>query len=59
MSNMEEVEAAEARMNTAKDALMKYIEDGRVIDRQRHKILLARMKKTQVEFLKAVADIGK
>ena len=33
MSTREEVEAAEAKMNAAKDALLKYIEARQAIDR--------------------------
>jgi len=41
---MEEVEAAEARMNAAKDALMSYIESEDAIDRDRHQRLVAQLK---------------
>ena len=58
MSDMEEVEAAEARMNEAKDALLKYIETGKAIDRERHARLVARLKKAQAEFLKVVEELG-
>jgi hypothetical protein len=58
VSTMEEVEAAEARMNSAKDALMSYIEKGKAIDRDRHRRLVARLKKAQAEFLKAISELG-
>jgi len=44
VSSMEEVEAAEARMNAAKDALMSYIESEDAIDRDRHQRLVAQLK---------------
>ena len=58
MSSMEEVEAAEAKMNAAKDALLNYIESGNAIDRERHRRLVAQLKKAQAEFLRAVSDLG-
>jgi len=58
MSNMEEVEAAEAKMNAAKDALLNYIEGREAIDRDRHRRLLAQLKKTQAEFLRAISELG-
>jgi len=59
MSDMEEVEAAEAKMNAAKDALLKYIEKRESIDRERHARLLARVKKAQAEFLKVLSQLGR
>jgi hypothetical protein len=41
VSNMEEVEAAEAKMNATKDALLNYIEGRETIDRDRHRRLVA------------------
>ena len=58
MSTMEEVEAAEAKMNAAKDALLKYIEGRQAIDRDRHQRLVAQLKKAQAEFLKAISELG-
>ena len=58
MSNMEEVEAAEAKMNGAKDALLNYIEGREAIDRERHRRLLAKLKKAQADFLKAISELG-
>ena len=58
MSNMEDVEAAEARMNKAKDALLKYIERRESIDRDRHARLLAQVKNAQAEFLKVLSELG-
>lgn len=57
MSNMEEVEAAEARMNAAKDALLNYIEERKAIDHDHHLRLVARLKKAQGDFLKAISEL--
>jgi hypothetical protein len=54
---MEEVEAAEARMNRAKDALLSYIESEDAIDHDRHQRLVAQLKNAQAEFLKAVSQL--
>jgi len=58
MSNLEEVEAAEAKMNAAKDRLLSYIEGRTAIDREQHRRLLARLKKARTEFLKAISALG-
>lgn len=58
MSSMEEVEAAEARMNAAKDALLKYVEGHKNIDRDEHRRLTARLKKAQAEFFEAISHLG-
>lgn len=57
MKTMEEVEAAEARMNSAKDALLNYIEGRKVIDRDLHRRLVAQLKRAQAEFLRAIAEL--
>jgi len=58
MSTIEEVEAAEANMNTAKDVLLQYAERQDTIDRDHHRRLVSRVKKTQAEFLKAISKLG-
>jgi len=58
MSSMEEVEATEARMNSAKDALLDYIEGRETIDRDLHRRLVAQLKKAQAEFLRAISELG-
>jgi hypothetical protein len=55
---MEEVEAAEAKMNAAKDTLLHYIEKGEAIDHDHHLRLVARLKKAQADFLKAISELG-
>ena len=58
MSNMEEVEAAETKMITAKDSLLNYIEGRKVIDRGRHQQLVAQLQKAPADFLKAISELG-
>ncbi len=58
MSSMDEVELAEARMNSAKDELLTYIEKHKTIDHDQHSRLLAKLKKRQAEFLKAISELG-
>jgi len=58
VSTVEEVEAAEARMNLAKDALLEHVERQDAIDRDHHRRLAARLKKAQAEFLKAISKLG-
>ena len=58
MSNVEDVEAAEARMNTAQNALLSYVEAGTVIDRDEYRRLAARVKKARSEFMKASSELG-
>lgn len=55
---MEEVEAAEAKMNAAKDALLKYIEERQAISHDHHRRLVAQLKKAQADFLKAISELG-
>ena len=55
---MEEVEAAETKMITAKDSLLNYIEGRKVIDRGRHQQLVAQLKKAPADFLKAISELG-
>ncbi len=55
---MEEVEAAEAKMNAAKDVLLDYVEKRKTIDRDHHRRLVARLKKAQADFLRAISELG-
>lgn len=54
MSRMD-VEAAEAKMNIAKDALLNYVESRTALDRDRYRRLVARVKKAEAEFMKAIS----
>ena len=58
MCSVEEVEAAEAKMNSAKEALLNYIERRTTINRDLHQRLVSRLKKAQAEFLKAISELG-
>lgn len=57
MSRMEEVEAAELKMNNAKDALLSYVESGNTLHQDSYQRLVAHVKKTEAEFLKAVSEL--
>lgn len=56
MNNMEQAEAAEAKMNNAKDALLNYVESRETLDGDLYRRLVARVKKAEAEFLKAVSN---
>ena len=58
VSNTEEVEAAESKMNAASDALLSYIKGAGAIDHDRHGRLVAQLKKAQAEFLKAISELN-
>jgi hypothetical protein len=58
VSSLEEVEAAESKMNAAKDALLKYVEGRQAIGRDQHRRLVAQLKKAQADFLKAISELG-
>ena len=57
MSSIEEVEAAEAKMNNAKDALLNYVESRKTLDRDRYGRLVAQVKKAEAKFLKAISEL--
>jgi len=57
MSSLEEVEAAEAKMNNAKDALLNYVESRKTLDRDRYVRLVAQVKKAEAQFLKAISEL--
>lgn len=57
MSTTENVEAAEARMNAAKDALLNYVESAETLDHDRYLRLVARVKRAEAEFMKALAEL--
>lgn len=58
MSSMEEVEAADAKMNRAKEALLNYIEGRESLARDQHRRLVAQLKKAQADFLNAISELG-
>ena len=57
MNNMQQVEAAEARMNDAKEALLHYVESRKMLDHDLYRRLVTRVKKAEAEFLKAVSGM--
>jgi len=57
MSSMEEVEAAEAKMNNARDALLNYVESRTALDRDRYDRLVAQVKNAEAQFLKAISNL--
>jgi len=59
MSDVEEVESAEAKMNAAKEALLSYVEGRTSMDGEQYRRLVARVKKTEREFMRAVEDLDK
>jgi len=58
MSTMEDVEAAEARMNAAKDALLKYVERRKQLDGDEYRRLVAHLKKAQTAFFDAISQLN-
>jgi hypothetical protein len=59
MGSREEVESAEAKMNAAKEALLLYVEGGKKVDRDQYRRLVARVKKAESEFMKAMAELDR
>lgn len=55
----EEVEAAELRMNDARDTLLTYVEQQKELDREHYRRLVARVKRAEAEFLRAVSGLEK
>jgi hypothetical protein len=58
MSSAEELEIAEARMNNARQALLDYVSQRISLDRDQYRRLVARVKNTQVAFLRASSELG-
>jgi hypothetical protein len=50
---MENTEAAEAKMNAAREALLQYVERPGTRDRDEYRRLVARVKKAEAEFMRA------
>lgn len=59
MSNLEELERAEAQMNAAKEKLLSYIERKTPLDRDDYRLLVARVKKAEQDFMKAVSELDR
>ncbi len=58
MANIDEVAAAEARMNAAKDELLNYVEGRKALDPHEYRRLVPRVKRAEAEFLKANSGLG-
>jgi hypothetical protein len=56
-SHSEQIEAAEARMSAARDALLTCVEKGLLLDQEQYRRLVARVKKTEAEFLKIFSEL--
>lgn len=56
MSNIEQIETAEAKMNDAKETLLNYVESRKTLDRDLYRRLVTQVKKAEAEFLKAVSE---
>jgi hypothetical protein len=55
MRHIEQLEAAEAKMNAAKESLLSYVEQRKVLDADQYRRLVARVKKAEAEFIRAVS----
>ena len=51
------VEAAEGKMNNAREALLNYVESRKALDRDHYRRLVAQVKKAEAEFMKATSDL--
>ena len=60
MSTLEDVTAAEERMNRTKDALLKYVESrpGKAVERDEYRRLVAKVKAANDRFMRALAELG-
>lgn len=56
MNNIEEMEAAEARMNSARKALLNYVEQRTELDGEQYRRLVARVKKAEAEFMRVISS---
>lgn len=59
MSIVENVERAEAKMNAAKESLLSYIEGRKPVDRSDYRRLVARLKKAEQDFMKAISELDR
>ena len=57
MASIRDVEAAEAKLNRAKDALLSYVEQWKELDQADYKRLVARVKKAEAEFMNLVSGL--
>ncbi len=59
MNDMGETEAAEARMNAAREELLSYVEGRRALDGDHYRRLVQKVKKAEAEFLKMAGGSGR
>jgi len=57
MTDIEEVEAAEARLNATREALLQYVERREQLDGEQSRSLVARVKKAESRFMSVVATV--
>jgi hypothetical protein len=57
VTDIEELEAAEARMNSAREALLSYVEQPEALDGEQYRRLVARVKKAEAAFMSVVAKV--
>jgi hypothetical protein len=50
---MDDIETAEAKMNAAREALLKYVEQRKSLDGEHYRRLATRVKKAEAEFMRA------
>jgi hypothetical protein len=59
MSNVEDVERAEAKMTAAKEALLTYVEGKTPLDRSDHHRLVAQPKRAEQDYMKAISELDR
>ncbi len=57
MIDIEEVEAAEARLNAARGGLLSYVEQRETLDGERYRSLAARVKRAEAAYMRVVAKV--
>ena len=55
MDELSAAEAAEARMNAAREELLSYVEGRRPLDRDKYRRLVQKVKNSEAEFMSVVA----
>jgi len=57
VTDIDELETAEARMNSTREALLRYVEQREPLDGEQYRRLVARVKKAETEFMRVVAKV--
>ncbi|MGZ4814122.1 MAG: hypothetical protein ACXVZV_01845 [Terriglobales bacterium] len=55
---MSEITVAETKMNAAKNALLRYVEQRKALDGDQYRRLVARVKRAEAEFMRGVSELG-